>query len=321
MTTQGKTKRDFLTVLDWSPEELAASFELAVRVKALTKAGRPHRPLEGKSLALLFQKPSLRTRVTFEIGMQQLGGIAVYLSTYDFTLDVRETVEDVARNLERWCDVIMIRTFKDETVERLARTARVPVINGLTDGHHPCQVVSDLLTLYEHWNGALAGKTIAFVGDGNNTATSLMEGAALTGMRFRIASPQGYELPAAAVARARAAGARTGAMVTLLEDPVEAVSGADAVYTDTWVSMHQETETSRRKYVFQRYQVNEALLAHAKRGALVMHCLPAHRGEELTDAIMDGPQSIIFDQAENRLHAQKAILEMLVNGGTGARTR
>ncbi len=314
-------KRDFLRVLDWSPEEMAYGFDLAARVKALTKADKPHRPLEGKSLALLFQKPSLRTRVTFEIGMQQLGGIAVYLSTYDFTLDVRESVEDVARNLERWCDVIMIRTFKDETVERMARTARVPVINGLTDGHHPCQIVADLFTLYEHWSGKLAGRTIAFAGDGNNTATSLMEGAALAGMHFRIASPQGYALPVDAVARARQAAERTGATITLLEDPVEAVTGADAVYTDTWVSMHQETETSRRKYAFQRYQVNDALLAHAKPSALVMHCLPAHRGEELTDEVMDGPRSIIFDQAENRLHAQKAILEMLVKGGYGARTR
>jgi ornithine carbamoyltransferase len=314
-------KRDFLRVLDWSPQELAASFELAARVKGLTKAGRPHRPLEGKSLALLFQKPSLRTRVTFEIGMQQLGGIAVYLSTYDFTLDVRESVEDVARNLERWCDVIMIRTFKDDTVLRLARTARVPVINGLTDGHHPCQVVADLFTLHEHWRGQLAGKTIAFVGDGNNTATSLMEGAALTGMRFRIASPPGYALPADAVERAQAAARGTGGTITLLEDPVEAVSGADAVYTDTWISMHQETEAARRKYAFQRYQVNDALLAHAKPSAVVMHCLPAHRGEELTDEVMDGPRSIIFDQAENRLHAQKAILEMLVDGGNGGRAR
>jgi ornithine carbamoyltransferase len=252
--------------------------------------------------------------VTFEVGMQQLGGIAVYLSTFDFTLDVRESVEDVARNLERWCDVIMIRTFKDEVAARLARTARVPVINGLTDGHHPCQVMADLFTLREKW-GRLAGRTLAFVGDGNNTATSLMEGAARTGMHFRIASPPEHRLQQDAVARARAALRETGATITLLEDPVEAVSGADAVYTDTWISMHQETEAVRRRYVFQRYQVNDGLMAHAKPGAFVMHCLPAHRGEEVTDEAKDGPRSIVFDQAENRLHAQKAILEMLVNGG------
>jgi ornithine carbamoyltransferase len=314
-------KRDFLRLLDFSPAELAACFELAVRVKALTKAGKPHRPLEGKSLAMLFQKPSLRTRVTFEIGMQQLGGIAVYLSTYDFTLDVRETVEDVARNLERWCDAIMVRTFKDDTVDRMARTARVPVINGLTDGHHPCQVVADLLTLYERWDGRLTGRTLAFVGDGNNTATSLLEGAALSGMEYRIASPPGYELPPPVVARAQAAAAATGATITLLEDPVEAVSGADAVYTDTWVSMHQETESARRRHAFLRYQVNNGLLEYAKRDAVVMHCLPAHRGEELTDEVIDGPRSIVFDQAENRLHAQKAILEMLVTGEAGRARR
>jgi ornithine carbamoyltransferase len=309
-------ERDLLRVLDLSGAEIERLFELAGRVKALTKAGKPHRPLEGKSLAMLFQKPSLRTRVTFEIGMQQLGGIAVYLSTFDFTLDVRESVEDVARNLERWCDVIVVRTFRDEVVTRLARTARVPVINGLTDTHHPCQVLSDLFTLREKW-GRLDGRTVAFVGDGNNTAASLAEGAARTGMHFRFASPAEYALPADVVEAARRAARESGGSITILEDPVEAVRGADAVYTDTWVSMHQETEAARRRFAFQRYQVNDVLLRHARGGAFVMHCLPAHRGEEVTDEALDGPRSIVFDQAENRLHLQKAILETLVTGVDG----
>ncbi len=309
-------KRDLLRLLDLSAAEVEALFELAARVKALTLAGRPHRPLEGKSLAMLFQKPSLRTRVTFEVGMQQLGGIAVYLSTHDFTLDERESVEDVARNLERWVDAIMIRTFDDALVARLARTARVPVINGLTDNHHPCQVLADLFTLREK-RARLSGAVVAYVGDGNNVANSLLEGAARTGIHLRVASPPGFEPDAAVRRAAEAAAAETGATITVGHDPVAAVEGADAIYTDTWISMHQEGEAARRREVFQPYRVDARLVARARPGAFVMHCLPAHRGEEVTGEVLDGPQSIVFDQAENRLHVQKAILETLINGGSG----
>ncbi len=309
-----KTGRDLLRVLDLSAAEIEALFDLAARVKALTRARRPHRPLEGRTLAMLFQKASLRTRVTFEIGMQQLGGIAVYLSTRDFTLDERESVEDVARNLERWVDAIMIRTFDDQVVERFARTARVPVINGLTDHHHPCQILADLFTLREKW-GRLAGTVVAYVGDGNNVANSLLEGAARTGVHLRVACPAGFEPDAAVLRAAEAAAAATGATLAVGHDPAAAVDGADAIYTDTWVSMHQEGDAARRRDLFRPYQVDARLVARARPGAFVMHCLPAHRGEEVTAGVLDGPQSIVFDQAENRLHVQKAVLETLIIGG------
>jgi ornithine carbamoyltransferase len=311
-----KKKRDLLRVLDLSVAEIAGLFELAARVKTRTRARRPYRPLEGRTLAMLFQKASLRTRVTFEIGMQQLGGIAVYLSARDFTLDERESVEDVARNLERWVDAVMIRTFDDEVVERLARTARVPVINGLTDHHHPCQILADLFTLREK-RGRLAGTVMAYVGDGNNIANSLLEGAAQTGIHLRVASPPGFEPDAAVLRAAEAAAAGTGATLTVGHDPAAAVEGADAIYTDTWVSMHQEGDAARRRDLFRPYQVDARLVAQARPGALVMHCLPAHRGEEITAEVLDGPQSIAFDQAENRLHVQKAILETLIIGIIG----
>ncbi|HWP34058.1 MAG TPA: ornithine carbamoyltransferase, partial [Thermodesulfobacteriota bacterium] len=316
----GRPKRDLLRVLDWSAAEIEALFERAAYIKRLAREGRPHRPLEGRTLALLFQKPSLRTRVTFEVGMQQLGGIAIYLSTLDFTLDERESVEDVARNLERWVDVIMIRTYDDALVARLAAAARVPVINGLTDRHHPCQILADLFTLRER-RGRLAGTVVAYVGDGNNVANSWVEGAARTGVHLRIASPPGFEPDPEVCRQAREAAAETGATITIGHDPAAAVEGADAVYTDTWVSMHQAREAAHRREVFRPYQVDARLVARARPDAVVMHCLPAHRGEEITAEVLDGPQSIVFDQAENRLHVQKAILEMLVTGGPGGQAR
>ncbi|HEY8393897.1 MAG TPA: ornithine carbamoyltransferase [Thermaerobacter sp.] len=303
--------RDFLTLGEFTPEELAALLDLALVMKRDWQAGRGGQPLYGKTLALIFEKPSTRTRVSFEVGMQQLGGRVLTLTTRDMQLSRGETIADTARVLSRYVDGIMIRAYSHGTVEELADAAEVPVINGLTDLYHPCQVMADLLTIREH-KGGLAGVTVAYVGDGNNVAHSWLLGAAQFGLRLRVACPAGYEPLPEIVARAQSIARQTGAEITVLRDPVEAVMGADVIYTDVWASMGQEAEADQRRRVFAPYQVNARLVAHAAGDYIFMHCLPAHRGEEVTAEIIDGPHSVVFDQAENRLHAQKAILAALL---------
>jgi ornithine carbamoyltransferase len=256
---------------------------------------------------MVFQKPSLRTRVTFETGMAQLGGHAIYLAPNDIGIGERESVKDVARNISRAVDLIMIRTFSHETAVELAREATVPVINGLTDLLHPCQLLADLMTLRERFGRDLAKVRVAFVGDGFNLAQSWIEAAALAGFELRLACPKGYEPEKAFMARLR-----NEEIGTLTDDPTAAVKDADVVYTDTWTSMGREKEAAQRRRDFKGFQVNDALLKNARKGALVMHCLPAHRGEEITDDVLDGPRSVVLDQAENRLHAQKAVMVWLI---------
>ncbi|MBF6567996.1 MAG: ornithine carbamoyltransferase [Candidatus Binataceae bacterium] len=299
-------KRDFIDLSSLAPGELSGLLGLAARLKSELKNGLEHPYLRGRTLAMIFQKPSLRTRITFETGMAQLGGHAIYLAPDDIGIGERESVKDVARNLSRWVDLIMIRTFAHATCLELAREATVPVINGLTDLLHPCQLAADLLTLMQHF-GELRKLKIAFVGDGFNLAHSWIEAAALAGFELRVACPAGYEPGKNFVARLRRE--RLG---ILTDDPLEAVRGADVIYTDTWTSMGQETEAERRRQDFKHFQVNHALMRHAAREAIVMHCLPAHRGEEITDEMLDGPQSLVLEQAENRLHAQKAVMVWLL---------
>ena len=300
--------RDILGIEQLTADEIALVLDVAARLKTHKFDETQTLFAKGQTLAMLFEKPSLRTRVTFEAGMTQLGGHAIYL---EGKLGVRETVPDVARNLERWIDGIMARTFDHSAVLELAEYAQIPVINGLSDKEHPCQAFADFQTLAER-KGDLAGLTLAYVGDGNNVAHSLMLLAAKIGTHFRLACPEGYEPDAALWQTALGFAAETGAVLTLTHDPAEGVADADAVYTDVWASMGQENETAERARVFAPFQVNAALIAHAKPDALVMHCLPAHRGEEITAEVLDGPNSVIFDQAENRLHAQKAILALVL---------
>ena len=301
----------FLTLADFTQKELHALLERAIELKKATKAGERPAPLRGKQLGLLFEKPSLRTRVTFEVGMRQLGGDSIYLGASEVQLGVRESVADVGRNLERWIDGIVLRTFRHETVEELARFSAIPVINGLTDLQHPCQIFSDMLTLLEK-KGRLEGIRLAYIGDGNNVANSWLQGAAILGMDLVVCVPKGYEPDARIFREAQKKARKSGARIVLSADPLQAAEGAEVLYTDVWTSMGKEREDVRRKILFKDYQVNQALLARAREDVLVMHCLPAHRGEEITDEVMDGPHSIVFDQAENRLHAQKAILEALL---------
>ena len=303
--------RSFLSLADWSKAELESCRALAARLKAARADGRRRMetPLAGRHVALLFDKPSLRTRVTFEVAVRELGGDPILVPA-DVALGGREPSTDVARNLERWVDAVVIRTFAQTILEEMAAAApRLHVVNALTDEEHPCQAVADLLTLQERL-GSLAGRTIAYVGDGNNVATSLAQAAVLMGMHVRVASPEGYALPER-VQHQVASLAQQGATLRLFTSPAEAVKGAAAVYTDVWTSMGQEQESRARERVFAPYQVNETLMARAEPGALFMHCLPAHRGEEVTSAVLDSAASVVFDQAENRLHAQKAILTML----------
>jgi ornithine carbamoyltransferase len=303
--------KDFLSLLDLTPAALSHLIALAAGVKQARAGRRPGaQPLTGKHVALLFEKPSLRTRITFVLAVRELGGDVVELPD-GVLFGARESPEDVARNLERWVDGIVVRTFAHAAVERLAAAApRLHVVNALTDEEHPCQALADVLTLSERL-GPLAGRTLAFVGDGNNVATSVTQAAVMSGMHVRLAAPSGYALPEGVLAACRAA-AVTGATVTLTDDPEAAVAGADVVYTDVWTSMGQEAEEAQRNPVFQRYQVNERLISFARPGALFMHCLPAHRGAEVTDAVIDSPVSVVFDQAENRLHVQKALLSVLM---------
>jgi len=305
--------KDLLSVLDLGPELVDEALQLAARVKRERRLGRrapTAQALASLHVALLFDKPSLRTRATFEIAVRELGG-DVIVPPQDGMLGSRESVADVARNLERWVACAVVRTFAQDRLAQFAQAApRLHVINALTDEEHPCQALADMQTLAEQW-GSLRGRTLAFVGDGNNVATSLVHAGMLTGLHLRIASPEGYELPEHVVEAASRA-SRHGATLTLLRDPAEAVTGAGAVYTDVWTSMGQEGESNSRRHVFLPYQVNAALMAAAAPDALFMHCLPAHRGEEVTDAVMDSPGSVVFDQSENRLHMQKALLLMLV---------
>ena len=298
--------RHLISLHDLTPPEIDYLLKMAHQVKV--EPARHKKALEGMALAMLFEKPSLRTRVTFDLGMTQLGGQAIYLGAQEAGLGKRESVKDVARNLSRWVDAVAARVFSHQTMIELAEHATVPVINGLSDFEHPCQALGDYMTLLEH-KGELAGVTLAWVGEGNNVAHSLIYGAARLGVRMRLAIPPGYEPDRSAVAEAR----REGGDIVMTHDPVEAVQGADAVYTDVWTSMGQEHEVETRQRVFRPYQVNSQLMRAAGPQALFMHCLPAHRGEEVTDDVMDSPRNIAYDQAENRLHMQKAILLALLS--------
>jgi ornithine carbamoyltransferase len=311
MTNASLAGRDLISAADLSAADIAQLFARATELKAEYRAERRHAnpPLERKTLAMLFQKPSLRTRVTFEAGMTQLGGHAIYLEE-KIVLGGRETVSDVARNLENMVDAIMARTGPHEVVAELAAKASIPVINGLTIREHPCQSLADLFTLHERF-GDLRGRTLTFVGDGNNVYHSLALMGATLGMHVRLAHPIGYGPSGKIVEKAEQLAALAGGSISFTQDPHEAVAGTDVIYTDAWTSMGQEAEAEERRDAFARYQVNATLLASSP-GAWVMHCLPAHRGEEITNDVMDGPQSIIFDQSENRLHAQKALLVELL---------
>lgn len=301
-------KKNFLRIMDLTSRELLALVSSGRGWKR--KGGRrgAPRPLEGKTLAMIFQKASTRTRVSFEVGMTRLGGHALFLSPVDTQISRGEPVRDTARVLSRYVDAIMIRTFLQETVEEMASVATVPVINGLTDTHHPCQVLADLMTAQER-GFDLRRMKVAFIGDGNNVANSWVEAAHLLGFTLRLACPKGFEPSARVMREASAAGKGD---VRVVRDPVEAAGGADVLYTDVWTSMGQEKERRRRLAAFRGYTIDAGLLRAARKGAIVMHCLPAHRGEEITDEVMEGPQSAVFDEAENRLHVQMALLESLI---------
>ena len=299
--------KDLLSLSDLDGGELRHLLASAAALKRAQAARQLHVLLPGRILALLFQKPSLRTRVSFEAGMLQLGGSALYLSPEEIGLGERESVADVARVISRYVDGVVARTFLHDDVIAFAEAATIPVVNGLSDLLHPCQCLADLLTIQERLGG-LDGVTLAYVGDGNNVANSLVEAAPRVGLHLRVASPEGYEPDAGVWAEASRLAAANGTELRQLVDPRAAVDGADVLYTDTWYSMGQEVERELRQDVFPPYQVNAALLAAARPGALVLHCLPAHRGQEITDDVLDGPQSVVLDQAENRLHAQKALL-------------
>lgn len=303
--------KDLLSVNDLSVDEVYRIFDLAQQLKDRQKKGEPHQLLKGKTLGMIFQKASTRTRVSFEAGMWQLGGTALFLSANDLQIGRGEPVKDTARVLSRYLDGIMIRTFSHAEVEELARYADIPVINGLTDYLHPCQALTDVFTVVER-KGKAKGLKMAYVGDGNNMVNALLHTCAKVGMDIAVATPPGYSPNPQAVLEAKAAAAEHGSKVTLVTDPKDAAVGADVLYTDVWASMGQEAEQAARKRAFAGYQINEALLKLAKPDAIVMHCLPAHRGEEITDAVLEGPQSAVFDEAENRLHVQKAIMALLM---------
>jgi ornithine carbamoyltransferase len=304
--------RDLVSTRDLSAGEVRSVLDLAAVVKARPSDFR--RTLEGKQLVMFFEKPSLRTRLTFEAGMASLGGTALFMDQTGGRIDARESLHDIAHNVERWVDVIVLRTFAHSTVENMAAHASIPVINALSDLEHPCQALADYSVLQERF-GNLKNITLAYVGDGNNVAHSLLLTGALLGSRVRVATPIGYEPNAEILNTALGIARETGAKLEVLTDPTRAVVGADAVYTDAWASMGQEHESDARTPIFQPYQVNEKLMSKAASHALFMHCLPAHRGQEVTNEVMDSPQSVIFDQAEGRLHVQKAILMLLLWGG------
>ncbi|MCL9971055.1 ornithine carbamoyltransferase [Anoxybacillus kestanbolensis] len=303
--------KDFLTLADYSKEEIEYLLHLAVELKEKQQNGERYTPLSGKTLAMIFEKPSTRTRVSFEVGMVQLGGHALHLSSRDLQIGRGETIADTARVLSEYVDAIMIRTFEHEKVAELAHYATIPVINGLTDDDHPCQALADLLTIYEV-KGKLQGLKLAYIGDGNNMAHALMLAAAKVGMHCAVASPKGYEPKEAIVKEAKQIASESGATIVVTNDPYEAIADADVVYTDVWASMGQEAEANERMHIFAPFQVNEALVQRAKQDFMFLHCLPAHRGEEVTEGVIDGKQSYIFQQASNRLHAQKALLVSLL---------
>ena len=304
--------RDFTRIGSWSSDELKTVLDLADELKALRQRREPHELLPGRTLGMIFEKPSTRTRVSFEVGIAQLGGHGLYLAAGDLQLGRGETIKDTATVLSRYLDAIMIRTFAQDDVEQLAENASIPVINGLTDYSHPCQALADLMTIRERL-GRLSGVRLAYLGDGTNVCISLMVGAARFGMRFVAATPEGYEPDATAVAAARRAAVQMGGTVELVRDPVEAAREAEVVYTDVWTSMGQEKEADRRRKDLAGYQINDDLLSHASPDAIVLHCLPAHYGEEITEGVLYGPRSAVWDQAENRLHAQKALLALIVD--------
>ena len=303
--------KDFLSIRDFSPSEIMYLLVLARQVKADPTAFSAS--LKRETLAMIFEKPSLRTRVTFDVGIQQLGGFSLYLSPAEINLGKRESVFDVAKNLERMVQGIMIRTFDHDIVVQMARHASIPVINGLTDYSHPCQAMADYLTIWEA-KGNLEGLKIAFMGDGNNVARSLAFAGAQLGAHVWLATPPGYELDSQSVEWARNRGAETGGSCAVTNDPEEAVAGADVVYTDVWASMGQEAEAEKRRHIFRPYQVDGTLFHRAKRDAIFLHCLPAHRGEEVTEDVIDSSRSLVYQEAENRLHAQKAIMLELMKG-------
>lgn len=307
----GLSGRDCLTLADFSQDEIHGLLALARRLKR----GRRVQPLlAGKSLAMVFQKPSTRTRVSFEVAMTQLGGTALFLSGRDLQLGRGETIADTAQVLSRYVDGIMIRTFAHSEVEELAAAASIPVINGLTDQDHPCQVLADLLTIVEHRRAGLEGLKVAFIGDGNNMAHAWLLAAGVLGFDLDVAAPSGYQPNPAIVRQAQGLAAQSGAKLRLLTDPAAAAAGADVLYTDVWASMGQEEEAAQRRLDFAGYQVTDDLAAAANTDYLFLHCLPAHRGEEVSAGVIDGPHSVVFDEAENRLHAQKALLLALLGG-------
>ncbi len=301
-------KKDFLSVYDLTRKDFDRIFSHAATLKAMLKDGIIYQPLAGKTLGMIFDKSSTRTRLSFEAGMYQLGGLAIYLNSRDTQLGRGETIADTARIVSRYLDAVMIRTFAQESVEEFARHATIPIINGLTDLMHPCQIVSDLFTIVER-KGTYEGLKIAYVGDGNNMANSWIDAAAKLPFKLTMACPKGYDPDARILERGRKKAPKG---ISLYRDPVQAVKNADVVYTDVWASMGQESEQEARAKIFEGYQVNRKLMQHAKPDAIVMHCLPAHRGEEISAEILDGPRSVVWDEAENRLHVQKAILEILM---------
>ncbi|NGZ05702.1 MAG: ornithine carbamoyltransferase [Magnetococcales bacterium] len=316
MTTFLATKRDLLTFDDVTPEEIRRLFQRTAWLKQNRRIRSNQPTLAGRSLGMIFEKPSTRTRVSFETGMFELGGQALFLSSQEIQLGRGEELSDSARVLSRYVDAIMVRTFAHKKVEVLAEYATVPVINGLSDDFHPCQVLADLFTYEEH-RGAITGKSVAWIGDGNNMANSWIQASAKLGFRLVLACPEGYEPESTCLARARQQAQQTGGVIEVVRSPRDAVFQADLVCTDTWTSMGQEAEQRKRQQAFADYCVDQALMATASSDALFMHCLPAHRGEEVTAEVMDGPQSVIWDEAENRLHVQKALLEWLMGVDIG----
>jgi ornithine carbamoyltransferase len=311
MTPQ-TTKRDLVSIMDLSTEEVYSLLDLARAMKANPAEFRG--VLAGKQLVLFFEKPSLRTRLTFEAGVNSLGGVSFFVDQTASRLGAREPLDDVAHNLERWVDGVVLRTFAHETVSQMAGYASIPVINALSDHEHPCQALADLMTIQEKF-GELRNVKIAYVGDGNNVAHSLMLAAASVGATISVGTPKGYEPQESVLSAAKSIAAKTRGKVKVTNDPLAAVAGADVVYTDVWASMGQENEAANRQKIFAPFQVNDHLMAHAAEHALFLHCLPAHRGDEVAASVIDGPRSVVFDEAENRLHIQKAILVMLMGGG------
>ncbi|USH00808.1 ornithine carbamoyltransferase [Thermococcus argininiproducens] len=305
--------RDILCLQDFTREELETILKTAEMMKIWNKIGKPHRVLEGKTLAMIFQKPSTRTRISFEVGIYQLGGYGLYLNAQDLQLRRGETIADTARVLSRYVDGIMARVYAHKDVEDLAKYASVPVINGLSDFSHPCQALADYMTIKEK-KGRIEGLKIVYVGDGNNVAHSLMIAGTKLGADVVVATPEGYEPDAKVIKWAEQNVAESGGSFELLHDPVKAVKDADVIYTDVWASMGQEAEAEERRKVFMPFQVNKDLVKHAKPDYIFMHCLPAHRGEEVTDDVVDSPNSVVFDEAENRLHAQKAAMALIMGG-------